>query len=111
MRSGMTPFDNFTPSKVIGQGSIGGNSGNLVYAYSIYRALMTEDTEIDSTYYRLDYTDKEIDKINEEYDLFVMPLADGFREGFEEKLKAHTRLVRRLKIPVIVIGVGLRAAL
>ncbi len=109
MRSGMTPFDNFTPSKVIGQGSIGGNSGNLVYAYSIYRALMTEDTEIDSTYYRLDYTDKEIDKINEEYDLFVMPLADGFREGFEEKLKAHTRLVRRLKIPVIVIGVGLRA--
>lgn len=109
MRSGMTPFDNFTPSRVILENSIGGNSGNLVFAYSIYRTLMTEGTEIDSTYYRLDYTDSEIEKINEKYDLFVMPLADGFREGFEEKLKAHSRLVRRLKIPVIVIGVGLRA--
>lgn len=109
MRSGMTPFDNFSPSKVILKNSIGGNCGNLVFAYSIYRTLMTEGTEIDSTYYRLDYSDYEIDKINEEYDLFVMPLADGFREGFEEKLQAHTRLVRHLKIPVIVIGVGLRA--
>lgn len=109
MRSGMTPFDNFSPSKVILKNSIGGNCGNLVFAYSIYRALMTEGTEIDSTYYRLDYTDSEIDKINEEYDLIVMPLADGFREDFEEKLQAHTRLIRRLKIPAIVIGVGLRA--
>ena len=109
MRSGMTPFDDFPPSKVIGHSLIGGNSGNLVYAYSIYRALMTEGTEIDSTYYRIDYTDREIDKINETYDCFIIPLADGFREGFEEKLKAFTAIIKRLKIPVIVIGVGLRA--
>lgn len=109
MRSGMTPFDNFSPSKVIGESLIGGNSGNLVYAYSVYRALMTEGTEIDSTYYRLDYTDREIEKINETYDMFVIPLADGFRDGFEDKLKAFASLIRRLKIPVVVVGVGLRA--
>lgn len=28
MRSGMTPFDNFSPSKVILKKSVGGNCGN-----------------------------------------------------------------------------------
>ncbi len=109
IRTGMTPFDNFSPSKVIERNSIGRNCGNLVYAYSIFRTLMTEGTEIDSTYYRIDYTDSEIDEINEKYDCFILPLADGFRESFEKKLKAFSRIIRRLKIPVIVIGVGLSA--
>lgn len=105
----MTPFDNFNPSKVIGENSIGGNSGNLVYAYSVYRALMTEDTKIDSTYYRLDYSEKEIEKINEKYDCFVIPLADAFRDSYANSLRAIARIVRMLKIPTIVVGVGLRA--
>lgn len=109
MRSGMTPFDNFNPSKVIGENSIGGNSGNLVYAYSIYRALMTEDTKIDSTYYRLDYSESEIENINEKYDCFVIPLADAFRDNYAKSLKSIARIVRLLKIPTIVVGVGLRA--
>lgn len=105
----MTPFNNFNPSKVIGENSIGGNSGNLVYAYSVYRALMTEDTKIDSTYYRLDYSESEIEKINEKYDYFVIPLADAFRDSYAKSLKAIARIVRLLKIPTIVVGVGLRA--
>ncbi len=109
MRSGMTPFDNFNPSKVIGENSIGGNSGNLVYAYSIYRALMTEDTQIHSTYYRLDYSEREIDNINEKYDCFVIPLADAFRDGYADSLKSIAKIVRQLKIPTVVVGVGLRA--
>lgn len=109
MRSGMTPFDNFNPSKVIGENSIGGNSGNLVYAYSVYRALMTEDTKIDSTYYRLDYSEREIEKINEKYDCFVIPLADAFRDSYTNSLRDIARIVRMLKIPTIVVGVGLRA--
>ena len=109
MRSGLTPFDKFDPSRVIGDNSIGGNCGNLVYAYSVYRALMTENTNIDSTYYRIDYSQKEIDEINEKYDCFVIPLADAFRENFASSLKATARLTKRLKIPVIVVGVGLRA--
>ena len=109
MRSGMTPFDNFDPSRVIVNNSIGGNCGNLVYACSIFRALMTKNTEIDSTRYRLDYTKREIEKINENYSYFVIPLADAFREGFENYLIALTRMIKLLKIPAIVIGVGLCA--
>lgn len=109
MRSGMTPFNKFNPSRVIIDNSIGGNSGNLVYSYSVYRTLMTEDTKIDSTYYRLDYSVEEIEEINEKYDCFVIPLADAFRDSFEGSLKALARMVRLLKIPTIVIGVGLRA--
>ena len=109
MRSGVTPFDNYSPSKVIFDNSIGGNSGNLVYAYSVYRALMTEDTEIASTHYRFDYSQNEIDKINEEYDCFAIPLADAFRPDRIEMLNKTASFIRRLKIPSIVIGVGLRA--
>lgn len=109
MRSGMTPFDKFNPSKVIGENAIGSNSGNLVYAYSVYRALMTEDTEIDSTYYTLSYSDEEIEYINETYDSFIIPLADAFRDNYIDSLRATAKLVRKLKIPSVIIGVGLRA--
>lgn len=105
----MTPFNKFNPSRVIGDNAIGNNCGNLVYAYSVYRTLMTEGTKIVSTNYRTDYSPKEIDEINEKYDCFVIPLADAFRVGFEGSLRAHAKLIRNLKIPAIVIGVGLRA--
>ncbi len=109
MRSGMTPFNRFTPSRVIIDNSIGGNSGNLVYAFSVYRALMTEDTRITSTFYKLDFTDCEIEEINETFDAFVVPLADAFRDSFAGSLKKLASIIRKLKIPCVVIGVGLRA--
>lgn len=38
-----------------------------------------------------------------------MPLADAFREDFRPVLRNYTQLIRKLKIPVVVTGVGLRA--
>ncbi|TWT27852.1 polysaccharide pyruvyl transferase family protein [Planomicrobium sp. CPCC 101110] len=107
IRAGMSPLDTFDASHMIVNNSIGGNVGNLVYQYSVFRTLMTKDTTITPDYY--DFDPKYADEINEKYDYFVIPLADAFREQFVPSLRKYTKLIKKLKIPVIVIGVGLRA--
>ncbi|OAK67609.1 polysaccharide pyruvyl transferase family protein [Lederbergia galactosidilytica] len=107
IRSGMSPFDTFDATEVIAKNGIGGNVGNLVYQYSIFRNLMTEDTIITPDYYN--YDPARADEINEKYDAYVIPLADAFREQFVPALRKYTKLIKQLKIPVYVIGVGLRA--
>ena len=48
--------------------------------------------------------------VNENFDCFVIPLADAFRENFVGELNTLTRFVRKLTIPCYVIGVGLKAS-
>ena len=111
MRGGMTPLDNLSPEVVISDNSIGANSGNLLYAFGVYRTLMTEDTVIDMDYYGVErnYTNTDIARINQEYDAYVCPLADAFRDAFEEKLIKYANFFNKLTIPCYVIGLGLRA--
>lgn len=107
IRSGMSPLESFDAAHMIMKNSIGGNVGNLVYAYSVYRTLMTQDTNITPDYYKIDHN--KADEINEKYDGYIIPLADAFRSDFVSSLKNYTKLIKKLKIPVYVIGVGLRA--
>ncbi|WP_337017997.1 polysaccharide pyruvyl transferase family protein [Oceanobacillus massiliensis] len=107
IRAGMSPFDTFDATHIMMNNSIGGNVGNLVYQYSVFRTLMTEDTTITPDYYN--YEPKRADEINENYDCYIIPLADAFRQEFVPTLRKYTKLIKKLKIPVIVVGVGLRA--
>ncbi|MEV1064106.1 polysaccharide pyruvyl transferase family protein [Streptomyces sp. NPDC050263] len=66
--------------------------------------LTTPDTEVFSNGMRTDV--KAAALINEEYDAFVVPLANAFRPTFEPGLQRLTRLIGKLKIPVVVLGVG-----
>lgn len=72
---------------------------------------MTEDTILDVDYFGAEkgYTDREVSRINEEYDAYICPLADAFRDDFEEKLRKITSFIEKLTIPCYVVGVGLRA--
>ena len=47
IRSGIAPNEIKAPEEMILNNLIGGNIGNLIYAYSIYRNLTTENVEID----------------------------------------------------------------
>lgn len=108
IRAGMSPLDSFDAATVINRNSIGRNVGNLVYQYGLYRTLWTEQVEdITPNYYR-SLQDK-ADEINEQYDAFIIPLADAFRADFMPELRNLTKLIRKLTIPCVVIGVGLRA--
>lgn len=109
IRAGMLPTEDFTPIEVITKNSIGSNVGNLVYQYSVCRTLMTRGVELLPTRYRYRFSRKEIDEFNETCGCFVIPLADAFRENFQRELVGLTKLVKKLKIPCYVIGVGVRA--
>lgn len=109
MRAGMMPTDVLTPSQILVGNTIGYNVGNLLYAYGVNRSLTVEDTEIVANNYKAEAS--KADEINETYDAFIIPLADAFRSdaGMRAELRNMTALIKKLKIPCIVIGVGLNA--
>ncbi len=107
IRGGMSPFENMTIQEIISYNRIGFNVGNLVYLYSIYRALMVDDVEIVPTHYMVKNLD--VDRINEECSAFVIPLADAIRNSYVGDFKRLTKFINKLKIPCHVIGVGIRA--
>lgn len=103
----MSPFDTYSAPEVILNNSIGGNVGNLIYQYSVIRTLMTEETTITPDNYK--NGPEYAEEINANYDCYIIPLADAFRKQFVSQLRNYTKLIKKLKIPVIVIGAGLRA--
>jgi len=112
MRGGQAPIDAKTPKMITERNTIGNNSGNLLYLFGVYRTLLREDVTIDMDLYQAEkvlYSDKDIDEINEKYDAYICPLADAFRDDFNGKLGNYARFFSKLKIPVYVIGMGLRA--
>ncbi|WP_138756796.1 polysaccharide pyruvyl transferase family protein [Modestobacter altitudinis] len=110
VRSAQDPFEVLNPEKATR--SMGGNSGNLLYAHSVHRALSTSDAEIKAggfTAHTLDDPTEWINKINRKFDRFVVPMSNAFRFGFSQQLVKLTEIVRRLDMPVTVIGVGAQA--
>ena len=106
IRTGMSPLDDFPPEYYISHGVLGNNIGNSLYAYSLFRTLTTDDNSLEPTYLKYRYTDEEIEQINSEYSAFIVPLANAFRKDFIKELNGLTSMIKRLKIPCIVTGVG-----
>lgn len=109
MRAGMSPAESFTAEDMLNRNIIGSNNGNLLYQYAISRTLMTEGVEVVPNRYKYREKDADIERINSECSCFIIPLADAFRADFVKELTKLTKLVDRLTIPCVVIGVGLRA--
>ena len=110
MRAAMLPFDNLDTFTVISEDRIGTNAGNMFFQYSLSRILTVDDnTSIDAISTTKSRTKEEVNRINKEYDCFVLPLANAFRVSFQEELRKITKLIKQLKIPCVVVGVGLQA--
>ena len=109
MRAGATPFERFDDFDVLKNNPIGNNSGNLLFAHAVYKHLSRDNVNIDINNYKANPLDA--DQINEKYDAFVIPLANAFRPSFIKQLTPLTALVRKLKIPCVVVGVGAQADL
>lgn len=83
---------------------IGDNAGNLVFLQAAYRILATSDQQLDPGNFSVDPVLAPV--VNERYDAYVMPLANAFRPSYEPKLKRIVRFIERLRIPVVILGVG-----
>lgn len=110
MRAGTTVLENLYATKTIFDDAIGGNVGNLIYANSVLRALMTgQDVEIEADHYYGEfgkYTDRDAERINSEYEAYIIPFADAFRSDFIRSMKRLTSFIKKLTIPVVIVGVG-----
>ncbi|MFG3584547.1 polysaccharide pyruvyl transferase family protein [Streptomyces sp. NPDC047990] len=109
LRSGKSPYDVVPVEQALHQDVFATNAGNLIFSDAAHKILETPGTEVVSNGIRTDVT--AAGRINEEYDAFVVPLANAFRPSFEPQLRRLTRLIGRLKIPVVVPGIGAQAGL
>jgi hypothetical protein len=107
VRSGMLPQDTYDEMELLNRDRFGSNNGNLIYQYSVIRTLMTNDIEVYSDNYISNPDNAEY--INKNFDAYIIPLADAFRDSFINQIKNYTKLINKLNIPAIVIGVGLEA--
>lgn len=113
-RAGFNPTITYNTKDILQKDSFGGNTGNVVYAAGTMNVLAKEDTVIDSTYYwpewsNGEWSEEKVERINSEYNAFIIPMADAFRPDFTHHLDEYTKLLKQLTIPCIVIGIGLRA--
>ncbi len=104
LRARKDPFELVSPEPSRDRNTIADNSGNLIFSGAAYGILATNDTELTADRFVLD--PGAADRINERYDAYVIPLANAFRVSYEANLIRLTRLISRLRIPVVVLGVG-----
>jgi hypothetical protein len=109
MRSPRDPFEVVTPEATFDDNLIATNSGNLLFLDAAWKALSAPGVQITSAGMRA--RPGAAEAINEQYDVFVIPLANAFRQTYLWHLRRLTRLIRRLRIPVVVLGVGAQASL
>ena len=116
MRAQMDHTKLFTPEQVFLGNLMGGNSGNWLYQFSLMRALMTDESvtidTIDTKSYGVGisrFSSKYASYVNKNYDCFILPLANAFRNTFITELTELTDFIKALKIPCIVPSVGIQA--
>lgn len=104
MRLGKTPFEVADPFSTFDRNLLGTNSGNLVYGAAAHKLFSTHDTIVDANHYRINA--KMADVVNDEYDGFILPLANAFRPEFEGQLLRTAEFLERLKIPFMMLSGG-----
>ncbi len=104
LRSPKSTFEVFSPEETLDRNLVGTNSGNLVFLEAAWKLLATRDVEVEPD--RLKMSARQADAINERYDVYVIPLANAFRFNYEAALIKMTKLIQRLRIPVVILGVG-----
>ena len=107
LRARKDPFAVVSPEETLDRNLIAENAGNLIFSTAAYKVLATAETRVAVDGFIAD--PGSADAINERYDAYVVPLANAFRISFEANLIRMTRLIRRLRIPVVVLGVGAQA--
>lgn len=108
IRSGLSPLEDVSVPEIMCKNLLGNNVGNLIYAQSIYRTFMVdEDTNLIPDRYRLKL--RNLDWINENCSMYLIPMADMFRPNARNYMKDTAEYIKKLKIPCHIIGVGLRA--
>jgi polysaccharide pyruvyl transferase len=104
LRARKDPFEVVSAEDTLIRNMIADNSGNSIFFAAAQKILSTRDTTVTADRLLIDPGDA--DEINERYDAYVIPLANAFRHSYQPILDRMTELIRRLRIPVVILGVG-----
>lgn len=104
MRLGKTPFEVMDGFETFDRNTVGGNNGNLIFGAASHKLFSTHDTTVDANYYTINR--KLADRVNAEYDGFILPLANAFRPSFERELLLTAEFIERLKVPFLMLSGG-----
>lgn len=113
IRSGKDPFTPVVAESTLTQDVFNSNSGNYLFQHSMWRALSVDGAELVSNgtlSERVPPAPGDARRVNDQFDHFVIPLANAFRSEFAPRLARLADLVEGLRIPVTVTGVGAQAA-
>jgi hypothetical protein len=109
LRAPKSPFVPATVEWTLAKNLIGNNSGNLIFIDAAWKLLATRGTEITAA--GLAANPARAAELSETHDVFVVPLANAFRLGWEVQLERLAALVEQLTIPVVVLGVGVQGGI
>ena len=109
LRSGKDPFEIASPETTLEANLIADNSGNLVFMEAAHKILSAPGVEVVADHRAV--SPRDAARINAEYDAYVVPLANAFRPSFEPLLIHLTQVIERLRIPVVILGVGAQGTL
>ena len=108
LRAAKDPFRVASPRDTLTKNLIGTNTGNLIFSTAAAKILSAPGSTI--TVDVFNPGPEHVDRINAEYDHYVIPLANAFRPNFIEHLDRISACIERLTIPVTIFGVGAQAA-
>jgi hypothetical protein len=104
IRVGKLPYERVDPFTTLVRNVTGTNVGNMLFQEAVVKALSLPQNEIASNGYDLELSN--VERINESCDVLVLPLANQFRPNFAHRLAVMAKTIRRLKVKVVVVGVG-----
>lgn len=110
--------DPFSPTRLDGLGfeqtsfMLGRNAGNLLFAYSMYAYLLRAgQSTVHSNMYALHNPEPlDYELINSSYDALVIPAANWISPHMVENLPVMTAHIRKLRIPCVLVGLGVQSS-
>ena len=103
VRAHKDPFTPASAEETLAKNLIGENVGNLVFSQSSFRLLSASNSKVRR------YRGEPAWWLNQTADAFVIPLANAFRPNFVNTMNQLSSRIEKLKIPVVVLGVGAQA--
>ena len=110
VRAGKYPWEALSATETLAVGGMMGNTGNLMFSTASIKFLLAGGADPVPTR-RSAAGPEDADRVNDEFDMMVLPLANVFRLQFRRQLQNLTALIERLRIPVVVVSAGAQSDL
>lgn len=104
IRAGKSPFASISAYETFDRNVIGNNNGNLLFSSAAHKLLAADGVTVKA--HGFNFSAAQAPKVSAEFDVFVLPLANAFRLGFEPQLKRITEFVKNLSIPTVMLSGG-----